>query len=212
MVDDEFALIKDSITIKISDNPSRILKCDSTASGVAREATRNFNSGKGSILIGTILELFLTPLGGIPFLLSGSAKTHTGMAGLIDAMNIHNDQSDCFLPSDQNEKKKFEMNPEHEELIIPASVEILYNSTATILNNQVRIRCGKKGASPLFSTITLSFEGVIGVDKYPDGSFKWTSVEVEKGDKFYIRTKSLLLHVEVVRKTDSGVTLTFQEY
>lgn len=104
-----------------------------------------------------------------------------------------------------------EMNPEHEELFISQSVEILYNSTATILNNRVRIRCAKKRESPFFSTITLYFEGVTGVYKDQYGSLKQTSLKVEKDDKFYMRTNSLLLHVEVVQVTDLGITLAFEK-
>ncbi len=95
--------------------------------------------------------------------------------------------------------------------IVPSATEVLYNKSISILNDQLKITCQKKKESLFVTTITLSFDGVIGVDKHRDGSFNLTSLKVNAGDKFYIQSYFLFLQVEVAQTTNEGITLTFQK-
>jgi hypothetical protein len=200
MKEGEFTLIKDSVVQKISEKPADMLLGSDVAQATAAKSTETYNSGQSQMMGGAFLNIFL-PIIALPMTIGGISTTHTGIAQFIDAINIYNDQSDSVLNKEQaGEVKSF-----------PTSVKILYNGTKTILNKEVLLKCTKKRESIFFSTITLSFEKVIGVDKKLDGPFKRTSLNVEKGDVFYVKTESMLLHVEVVEQSDEGLTLTFNK-
>jgi hypothetical protein len=204
------ALIKDSMVVSITGRPDTLLECDDYAQTVAQRGVKSYKSGQSG-LTAAALVYPLVPVIGLIVMANAIADVHTGMAKLIDAMNIHNDQSECLFPTEQAQEKKLERSPELEELIVPFSVKIPYDGSVAILNRQVHVRCSKERESLFFSTITLSFKGIVGIDKNRDGSFNRTSLKVQKGDIFYLRTESLLLQFEVVQETDDGLTLTFKK-
>ena len=207
MAGGDFTLTKDSGTSKISENPERLLDCDTLAQALSIRAAQNYNTGRSLEIAGAILD-FVIPVVGVILSLNGDAHMHTGAAGLIDAINIHNDQAECLHPA---EEPAVQPNTpvEHRNLIIPVSVEIPYNSTTAILDKQVHIKCMKKRESAFFSKITLSFDGVDGVDKNQDGSFAQFSLSVKKDEVFFVRLNALLLRVWVAETNDRGVTLNF---
>jgi hypothetical protein len=200
MKEGEFTLIKDSVVQKISEKPASLLEGSDIAQATAAKSTETYNTGQSQMQGGAFLNIIM-PIIAIPVMLGGISNIHTGIAQFIDAINIYNDQPDSLLNTEQTV----------DVLNFPTSVVILYSGTKTILNKEVIMKCTKKRESIFFSTITLSFEKVIGVDKKPDGLFKRTSLIVEKDDVFYVKTESMLLHVEVVAQSDNGLTLTFNK-
>ncbi len=201
----DLALIKDSNILTISnvttsEHADTLLQCDGEAQQLIKEGRRSYEMGKTSQLTAGI------PLIGWGIYFKGIALQHSGVAQLVDAMYIHNDQARCIEPT-----KDYVENMEREEMIIPSFVDILYDSTVIILNGKIRLKCSKTRESLFISAVLLTFDGIVGVDKDKHGYYKKKSIKVKEGDTFYVRTKSLSLHCNVEKTTDDRITISFQK-
>jgi hypothetical protein len=181
--DGEFSFYKNGTVVKYSERVDTLFDCDSVAQIFAKRGVELIKSGKQWYNLG------------------GKAEIHSGIASLIDAMNIHNDNDRCISPSQQNK----------EELIIPSTIKIPYDSTIEFLNKTTLVRCSKKRESLFFSSIRIEFQGITGVDKKQDGSFEKAALKVNKGDKFFLIVKSQLLVIEVLQENEEGITLMLKK-
>jgi hypothetical protein len=71
-----------------------LVQCDPNAQSLAVGAERDLNDGTALVQAGIVIEIFVTPLGLI-LVSMGQSQVERGLAATIDAMNRHNDVTDC---------------------------------------------------------------------------------------------------------------------
>lgn len=100
----KLALSKNGRTIPEDGPFAMLVQCDNNARDTAEIARRQIESGRNLATIAAVLNVFLGPgsLVGVPLVFMAQNDINHGYAGIVDAINLHNDAAACSAPKGNN--------------------------------------------------------------------------------------------------------------